>query len=70
MIISKACRKPAVAGADINGLKALSAVTYSGFAYTVWDRAGINVWNGTLFDTDGKPLNRCRLAERSLSCGS
>ena len=62
--------KASVAGADINGLKAVSAVTYSGFAYTVWDRAGINVWNGTLFDTDGKPLNRCRLAERTLSCGT
>ncbi len=62
--------KASVAGADINGLKALNAVTYSGFAYMVWDRAGNNVWNGTLFDTDGKPLNRCRLAERALSCGS
>jgi hypothetical protein len=59
-----------VAGADINGLKALNAVTYSGFAYMVWDRAGDNVWSGTLFDVDGKPLNRCRLAERALSCGS
>ena len=58
--------KASVAGADINGLKALNAVTYSGFAYMVWDRAGNNVWNGTLFDVDGKPLNRCRLAERSL----
>ena len=63
--------KAAVVGADINGLKALAAVTYSGFAYMVWDRAGSNnVWNGTLFDVDGKPLNRCRLADRSLSCGS
>jgi hypothetical protein len=59
-----------VAGADINGLKALNAVTYSGFAYMVWDHAGDNVWSGTLFDVDGKPLNRCRLAERALSCGS
>jgi hypothetical protein len=59
-----------VAGADINGLEALNAVTYSGFAYMVWDRAGDNVWSGTLFDVDGKPLNRCRLAERALSCGS
>lgn len=62
--------KASVAGADINGLKALNAVTYSGFAYMAWDRAGNNVWNGTLFDVDGKPLNRCRLAERALSCGS
>ena len=59
-----------VAGADINGRKALDAVTYSGFAYMVWDRVGNDVWRGTLFDSDGKPLNRCRLADRSLSCGS
>jgi Calcineurin-like phosphoesterase len=59
-----------VAGADINGMKALNAVTHSGFAYMVWDRADNNVWNGTLFDVDGKPLNRCLLAERALSCGS
>jgi hypothetical protein len=59
-----------VAGADINGLKALEAVTYSGFAYMVWDRVGGDAWSGTLFDIDGKPLNRCRLAGRSLHCGS
>jgi len=59
-----------VTGADINGLKALSAVTYSGFAYMVWDRLGNNSWNGTLFDVDGKPINHCRLADRALSCGS
>lgn len=58
-----------VSGADINGRKALDAVTYSGFGYMVWDRVG-SLWSGTLFDTDGKVLNRCRLADRSLSCGS
>jgi hypothetical protein len=64
--------KASVAGADINGLKAVAAVTYSGFAYMVWDRAGNgnDLWNGTLFDTDGKPVDHCRLAGRSLSCGS
>lgn len=62
--------KSSVTGADINGLKALNAVTYSGFAYMVWDRAANNVWNGTLFNVDGRPLNRCRLADRSLGCGS
>ncbi|MGA2892951.1 MAG: metallophosphoesterase [Xanthobacteraceae bacterium] len=59
-----------VTGADINGLKALSAVTYSGFAYMVWDRLDDNTWRGTLFDVDGKPINHCQLADRSLSCGS
>jgi len=59
-----------VAGADINGLKALDAVTYSGFAYMVWDRLGGDEWSGTLFYVDGKPLNRCSLASRSLHCGS
>lgn len=62
--------KTGVAGADINGLKARAAVTYSGFAYMVWDRSGTNAWSGTLFDVDGKPLYRCRLVDRSLSCGS
>jgi hypothetical protein len=59
-----------VTGADINGLKAVNAVTYSGFGYMVWDRVDISHWAGTLFDADGKVLNRCRLAERALSCGS
>ncbi|HUD88858.1 MAG TPA: metallophosphoesterase [Xanthobacteraceae bacterium] len=59
-----------VAGADINGLKAVNAVTYSGFGYMVWDRVETTIWTGTLFDIDGKPINRCRLADRSLSCGS
>jgi hypothetical protein len=59
-----------VTGADINGLKAVSAVTYSGFGYMVWDRVETNIWTGTLFDIDGKPINRCRLADRSLTCGS
>jgi calcineurin-like phosphoesterase family protein len=59
-----------VAGADINGAKAINAVTYSGFGYMVWDRLDASNWAGTLFDADGKVLNRCRLAERALSCGS
>jgi len=62
--------KASVAGADVNGLKVRAAVTHSDFAYMVWDRAGNNAWNGTLFDIDGKPLDRCRLADRSLTCGS
>jgi hypothetical protein len=56
-------------GADINGRKVASSVTYSGFAYMVWDRIG-NLWTGTLFDADGKPLDHCRLFDRSLTCGS
>ena len=58
-----------VMGADINGRKVVNSVTYSGFAYMVWDRAG-NLWTGTLFDANGKPLNHCRLFDRSLTCGS
>ena len=56
-------------GADINGRKVINSVTYSGFAYMVWDRLG-NVWNGTLFDVNGRPLDHCRLIDRSLTCGS
>jgi hypothetical protein len=57
-----------MAGADINGRKVVSAVTISGFAYMVWDRAG-PLWIGTLFDTDGRPISHCRLFDRSLRCG-
>jgi hypothetical protein len=56
-------------GADINGLKVVNSVTYSGFAYMVWDRLGA-LWVGTLFDVEGRPINRCRLLDRSLTCGS
>jgi len=56
-----------VIGADINGAKVIDSVTYSGFGYMVLDRAG-SAWSGTLFDVNGRPINRCRLANRSLSC--
>jgi predicted phosphodiesterase len=56
-------------GADINGRKVVNAATYSGFGYMVWDRIDDDLWAGTLFDVDGKPFNRCRLADRLLSCG-
>jgi hypothetical protein len=59
-----------VTGADINGAKAVSAVTYSGFGYMVWQRLDTNNWSGALFDADGKAINKCRLADRSLTCGS
>jgi hypothetical protein len=58
-----------VVGADINGRKVVNSVTYSGFAYMVWDRTG-NLWTGTLFGADGKAIDRCRLLDRSLTCGS
>jgi hypothetical protein len=58
-----------VVGADINGHRVANSVTFSGFAYMVWDRIG-TVWTGTLFDADGRSLNRCQLVERSLACGS
>jgi hypothetical protein len=58
-----------VIGADINGMKVADSATYSGFGYMVWDRAG-SAWSGTLFDVNGKPINHCRLVNRSLSCRS
>ncbi len=57
-----------VIGSDINGRRVTNSVTYSGFAYMVWDRTGSS-WIGTLFDVAGKALSHCRLLERSLSCG-
>jgi Calcineurin-like phosphoesterase len=62
--------KASITGADVNGLTAVNAVTFSGFGYTVWDRVDANTWTGTLFDIDAKPIDHCRLAGRSLSCGS
>jgi hypothetical protein len=56
-----------VIGADINGARVIDSATYSGFGYMVLDRAG-SAWSGTLFDVNGRPINRCRLANRSLSC--
>jgi hypothetical protein len=58
-----------VVGADINGAQVTDSVTYSGFGYMVWDRSG-NAWSGTLFDVNGRPINHCRLANRTLSCRS
>jgi hypothetical protein len=58
-----------VVGAEINGRKVVNSITYAGFAYMVWSRAG-NLWTGTLFDADGKALDHCRLLGRSLTCGS
>ena len=57
-----------VAGSDINGLPVINSVTRLGFGYMVWDRAGAE-WNGTLYDVDGRPIDRCGLLGRSLSCG-
>jgi hypothetical protein len=62
--------KASVTGADIDGLKAFNAVTYSRFGYMVGDRVDATTWSGTFFDVNAKPLNRCRLGDRLLSCGS
>jgi len=56
-------------GADINGGKVTDSVTYSGFGFMVWDRVD-SAWSGTLFDVNGRPINRCRLISRSLHCGA
>jgi len=58
-----------VTGAEINGLKAVNAETYSRFGYTVWDRLDGNNWSGTLFDVEAESIAHCRLADRSLNCG-
>ena len=58
-----------VAGATINGATALHAATRSGFGYMVWDRSGAGAWSGVVFDDRGKPIDRCRLDRRALTCG-
>jgi hypothetical protein len=63
-------REPmSVIGSDINGLPVVNSVTRLGFAYMVCDRDGSD-WSGTLYDVDGNPIDHCRLAGRSLGCGS
>jgi hypothetical protein len=57
-----------VVGSDLNGLRVVNSVTRLGFGYMIWDRDGAQ-WLGTLYDIDGKALDRCRLVERSLNCG-
>jgi len=57
-------------GSDINGRKVISAATYPRFGYMVWDRLDATTWSGTLFDIEGKPIDRCRLSDRLLNCGS
>jgi hypothetical protein len=54
-------------GSRINGKTVRRSAAYSGFAYMVWDRTGSS-WSGTLFDVTGRPINRCRLIGRSLTC--
>lgn len=57
-------------GADVNGAKVVNAASRTGFGYMVWDRIDKTTWNGTLFDVAGTPIEHCRLADRTLSCGS
>jgi hypothetical protein len=56
-------------GADINGQRVINSVTRLGFGYMIWERSGAE-WLGTLFDVDGNTIDRCRLVDRSLNCGS
>jgi hypothetical protein len=58
-----------VAGTSVNGRVAAHATTRSAFGYMTWDRDGAE-WSGTVFDLAGKPVARCRLAGRSLTCGN
>jgi len=55
-------------GADINGKTVASSVTRLGFGYMIWQREGAD-WHGTLYDVNARPLDRCLLVVRSLSCG-
>jgi hypothetical protein len=59
-----------VTGAEINGAKVMHGTTRSAFGYMVWDRADSGRWDGTVFDDHGKPVERCTLAGRALTCGS
>lgn len=55
-------------GANINGLRVVNSVTRLGFGYMIWERQSTQ-WNGTLYDVNGRALDRCTLVERSLNCG-
>jgi hypothetical protein len=52
---------------DVDGVTVADALILKSFGYMVWDRDGVN-WNGALFDADGDPVARCRLATRDLIC--
>jgi len=54
-------------GKNVNGARVADAATRFGFAYMVWDRAGV-AWEGALFDENGRPAGHCTLVERRLSC--
>ena len=56
-------------GVDVNGAKVVNAAAHAGFGYMVWDRVDAQTWTGMLFDVDGKPIERCRLADHLLRCG-
>lgn len=56
-------------GVDVNGAKVVNAAAHAGFGYLVWDRVDAQTWTGMLFDVDGKPIERCRLADHLLRCG-
>jgi len=55
-------------GADVNGRTALAGVTRVDFGYMIWERAETQ-WLGTLYDSGGQTVDRCRLDGRSLTCG-
>lgn len=52
---------------EVGGVPVTSGLVLSKFGYMVWDRDGAN-WNGQLFNKAGKPIARCKLVERDLSC--
>jgi hypothetical protein len=56
-------------GAMVNGSRVVSAATYSGFGYMLWERQDA-IWSGVLYDSEAKPLGHCRLDGRSLACSS
>ena len=55
-------------GININGKPVVNSITRLGFGYMIWERSDAD-WLGTLYDVDSKPIDRCRLVARSLSCG-
>jgi hypothetical protein len=56
-------------GADINGVRVIHSATRLGFGYMIFEREDA-AWTGTVYDVDGNAIDRCRLVERSLTCGS
>jgi hypothetical protein len=58
------------AGLVIGAVPVKSGITQGGFGFLLLERQADDAWSGTLYDTAGAVMRHCRLADRSIACGS